>query len=339
MNRFIVTLFPILAITAHAATAYISVIVQDADTFEPISGATVKAWFEEKIGWRAWSESAPIITDTSVTDSRGFCRLKGKTNVGHVSCEVVIPPKGHYRGYGGSFDFKCKNLFDVWQPDNLVMTIRLDRVENAIPMFVKRAFFPNAGGKVKEILDIEQGVFSYDFLKGDWMPPWGDGEVADVIFHRLPREDCGMGVNGRGQNRPSFRDVVTIDFPGTGNGIAHVPVKSTSELKIRASVDSGFISHYEQVCGRGKDLQAFRTCDKTKCFCFRIRTKYDERGNVIKGYYGKIYGDFEVGWSYHGVSSVKFLYYLNPKSNDRNLEWDMKNNHCPKPGDIGIPMP
>ena len=29
---------------------------------------------------------------------------------------------------------------------------------------------------------------------------------------------------------------------------------------------------------------------------------------------------------------AKFLYYLNPKSLDRNLEWDMKTNLCPTAG-------
>lgn len=33
------------------------------------------------------------------------------------------------------------------------------------------------------------------------------------------------------------------------------------------------------------------------------------------------------------------LYYFNPESLDRNLEWDMKNNLCPCPGDIGAPKP
>ena len=29
---------------------------------------------------------------------------------------------------------------------------------------------------------------------------------------------------------------------------------------------------------------------------------------------------------------VGFLYYLSPTPDDRNLEWDMKNNLCPNPG-------
>ena len=144
----------------------------------------------------------------------------------------------------------------------------------------------------------------------------------------------GVGVNGRGQINRSFRDVVAVDFQGGGNGIVAVPVSATSELKIRTSVDSGFAGYYEQVCGSGKDLQAFRRHDESKCLCFRVRTKYDDKGKVVEAFYGKIYGDIAMGWSYQGVSSISFLYYFNPTPNDRNLEWDMKNNLCPRPGDI-----
>ena len=38
------------------------------------------------------------------------------------------------------------------------------------------------------------------------------------------------------------------------------------------------------------------------------------------------------GWQNAGYKEIKFLYYLNPKSLDRNLEWDMKNNLCTDPG-------
>ena len=86
-------------------------------------------------------------------------------------------------------------------------------------------------------------------------------------------------------------------------------------------------------------MTAFRMRDENKCFCFRIRTKFDDKGNVVEGYYGKIYGDVVMKWSYLGVSRVGFLYYLNPTPNDRNLEWDMKNNLCDTPGDLGVLKP
>ena len=61
----------------------------------------------------------------------------------------------------------------------------------------------------------------------------------------------------------------------------------------------------------------------------------DDNGNVKSAYYGKIYGDFNM----QDIDGVEFLYYLNPILNDRNLEWDMKNNLCPNPGNIGQLQP
>lgn len=49
----------------------------------------------------------------------------------------------------------------------------------------------------------------------------------------------------------------------------------------------------------------------------------------------KIYGDFNI----KDVEGVEFLYYLNPTPNDRNLEWDMKNNLCPTQERIHNPQP
>ena len=323
-----------IATFAVADTAKLSVYVCDSATGEPLKDAKVTAWFDVNIGWRAWSEMTPIVTDVKVTDGKGVCHLSGKTNTGKASVEVREPPSGYYKANGGSVEFKSKSLFGTWRPDNVVVTVALDRVEKPVPLHVRNLSFP-PGKLVEEMSDMEKGPVSYDFLQGDWLPPWGSGEFADVVFRRLPREDCGVGVNGRGQTNQSFRDVVSVDFPGDGNGMVETSVGAPSELKIRLSSIMGFKSHYEQSCGRGKDLQAYRMRDKRKCFCFRIRTKYDEKGNVVEGYYGKIYGDVVMEWSYLGVSRVGFLYYLNPTPNDRNLEWDMKNNLCPNPGNLG----
>ena len=54
-------------------------------------------------------------------------------------------------------------------------------------------------------------------------------------------------------------------------------------------------------------------------------------------YNGEIYGD----WNFLSPSSHGgvIFYYLNRNSNDRNLEWDMKNNLCPNPGGTWAPKP
>ena len=85
----------------------------------------------------------------------------------------------------------------------------------------------------------------------------------------------------------------------------------------------------------GKDwyCERFDDRDNGRCYTFRIRTRRNDKGELVEAYYGKIYGDFEFeGDDKKGLIGVKFLYYLNPKSLDRNLEWDMKTNLCPTAG-------
>ena len=55
--------------------------------------------------------------------------------------------------------------------------------------------------------------------------------------------------------------------------------------------------------------------DPNRNYFFRVRTAKDHEGNIVSAHYGKIYGDF-----------MQFTYYLNPTPNDRNIEFDPKQN-------------
>ena len=55
--------------------------------------------------------------------------------------------------------------------------------------------------------------------------------------------------------------------------------------------------------------------DENRIYLFRVRTIIDDRGNILSAQYGKIYGDF-----------MQFSYYLNLTPNDRNVEFDPKQN-------------
>jgi len=48
-----------------------------------------------------------------------------------------------------------------------------------------------------------------------------------------------------------------------------------------------------------------------------VRTVLDSNGNAKSALYGKIYGD---------TMMMNFHYYLNPTPNDRNVEFDPKQN-------------
>lgn len=329
----------VLAATCHglfalADTARVEVLVVDETTERPIKDVDVCGSFE--IMGKPWDyvKGSPSPNfDYGRTDSQGHCKLMGKTNCGKVSCFLKSGPSTHYwmhRGGGG--DFTSKNFFGVWQPDNLVVTIKLQRVEHPIPLFVKRVLL----NVKQEIANINGGKFSYDLMMGEWLPPFGNGKVADVEFTRLPHKEFAEVVGASGIKGRPYRDDVAVRFMGEDNGLVECQPLLESVLKIRTAPEEGYDSDYLCWEGKGEDLQYSTNYDKNRCFAFRIRTQKDEKGQIKKAYYGKIYGDIVAyTGSHHAVLGVLFSYYLNPISLDRNLEWDRKTNLCPNPGDVG----
>jgi hypothetical protein len=323
-----------------ADIAKFSVVVLSKDDLMPIKGVQLQANFWEDNGWKAWTESPHVDVDRQITDKNGFCRFKGKTNCGNVCCFVTVPPHGFYSGKGWGTDFKKKNIFGVWQPDNLVVTLRLDKVENPIPLFVKQIFSRASDSVSSNYFDIGKGKMEFDMVKGSFLPPIGKGEYADICFTRLDREDLGIGTNFNGRTALAYRDCMVVKFLGEGNGLIEIPSKKTAGIKIRTAPLGGYKTDYLVTKGKDKSVKRFSSSNPDRNFAFRIRTKSDKNGKVVSAYYGKIYGDIEIKKPYTvevSVAAPSFLYYLNPTSLDRNLEWDMKNNLCPEPGVINSP--
>ena len=139
-----------------------------------------------------------------------------------------------------------------------------------------------------------------------------------------------------------------IEFPGEGNGVYEESFEGRNcGIRFRAAPSSGYahrkklcIGYRKRVMGPNVFGEYYSDRDENRCYCFRIRSKYDDKGKLVEAYYGKIYGDFKFsGHLRSGFDGVEFYYYLNPTSLDRNLEWDMKTNLCPNPGSLGRVMP
>ncbi len=336
----------LLSSGAYSGTVKIGAVVLDDETALPMPNVEVCFSFKEDVGWRAWTESSKHHKTYCRTDSAGYCHTTGQSNCGQGGCYVKNPPDGYYHpALGWKNKFSSKNLFGVWQPDNLVATIRLQRVEHPIPLFVKRV----------ELRDYERGiggfdgtnsVLRFDLMKGDWLPPYGKGEVADMAI------SSRIKITGTGKFRKPYPEFgwSKMDFYMMKNecslqgadGIAEVMSDPKAGIKIR-DVSKEIIgcsvlrvSGVRQMFERnGKDwyTQNFNDQSPDRCYTFRIRTRRNDKGELVEAYYGKIYGDFEFeGDDKKGLIGVKFLYYLNPKSLDRNLEWDMKTNLCPTAG-------
>ena len=318
---------------SNADLAKVGAFVVDGRTGEPLKNVLVRGGFDNHWGWLA-VKGAPLPNESFArTDANGFCRLRGRTNIGEAGVSVREAPPGFYRPrYGEGWSLRRKNLLGIWQPDNLVATIRLQRVEHPIPLFVKRVAKVTRGVFTADIFPKGEDTLRYDLLMGDWLAPVGTGRVADVTFTRHPREDLGEGVNGADVRGPSYRDSMTVRFPGEGNGLVESNPPPNLRLRIRTAPEDGYRPEYLCWKGRDKTLEHVGSYDENRCFCFRIRTRRDDRGRIVGAYYGKIYGDITFAYQFRPEfvpASVCMSYYLNPTPLDRNLEWDRKTNLGP----------
>ena len=328
-----------------ADVAKIGAVVMDAESDTPLDGVVVEAVFSNNNGWNAWTETAASNAEHRKTDKEGRCQLSGETNTGRAGCWVSTPPQGYYSAGGRSFRFKEKDAFGVWQPDNLVATIRLQRVEHPIPLFVKKV---SKVGRKNSVggFDGTNAVLRYDFVKGDWLPPDGKGEVADMEVSTTYRlVNVRKVTNLLDLRLYEFEN--RIAFLGEGNGVIEKMSCRTDGLRLRTAPLDGYAREIVRRFGvKGNPIgtnvygEEFSDSDDSRVCVFRVRSRFDEHGNLVGGHYGKIYGDFQFHGDWKiGFRGVDFLYYLNPTPLDRNLEWDRKNNLCPNPGNIGERRP
>ena len=342
LNRLILVIFmAVVAINAFADNARFYVQILDSVSGEPIKDVCVRGTFESR--YPRW-ENATEYSDFSVkTGLDGRLFFTGKTNCGEAGFRTETT-QSHYGSpwIDVPYNKKKRLPFTWWQPDNLVVTLRLQRVEHPIPLFVKQFFCRGSDSVSRNFFDICDGCMKLDLIKGDWLPPIGKGEHADICFTRLRREDLGVGTNFNGRTMAAYRNSMKVEFPGEGNGMVEIPSKRTDGIKIRTAPEDGYKTDYLVEKGRDKSAKYFTSYNPERNFAFRIRTKKDSDGKIVSAYYGKIYGDIETKKPYGVdvlIAAPSFMYYLNPKPLDRNLEWDMKNNLCPNPGDLSQPMP
>lgn len=335
LSNVLLVMFGLSTWHCTALTAEFDVFVVDADTGCPINGVEVIGWFANSNGWKAWTESAPTYEDKKVTNENGLCHVTGETNNGEVGFDIDKVPVGYYRYVGWKHRFVQKSVFPLshWCPADLVITATLHRIERPVPLFIQRVVL----GNEHDISQRVNGTFSYDLLKAAWLPPLGNGEHADMVFERLPRQMFGKVSNPHVKAR-SYEDAIVVRFDGADNGFVEMSSIPNTKM-IRIAPESGYGKSYKFWHCVDNAYQHHDSRDPNRHFCFRIRTKKNEKGEITEAYYGKIYGDIGTVADKKNLYGVIFIYYLNPRSNDRNLEWDMKHNLCPTPGDIGQPQP
>jgi hypothetical protein len=236
------------------------------------------------------------IPATSDLGGQTYGEIKGLTDTNglfaasHIdsssSLGIVIKESNYYTTHIG-YQF----YFDE-KRRNPSFTSVLKKIGKPIPMYAKNI----QNLKVPEF----NKAIGYDLMIGDWVGPYGKGINADLFFTET-------------HTNPQSGYILSVSFPNPGDGIQEFeePLllqnapSGQSDLRStqNAPVD-GYQSQYIQT-----------TYNQNQNFYFRIRTKLDTDGNVVSARYGKIYGNL-----------AQFIYYLDPTPNDRDIEFDPKQN-------------
>ena len=345
MKHMILSISAISSVFAYAfpnvGKIAFRVVTIDERTTQPCENVLVKAVFTDNP--TRWGGDSVERVEKQTTNEKGICRFTGTSNHGSASF-VVKAMDGYYATptvrYAETnemssvipISYKC-------EPYDCVYTTILQRVEHPIPLYVQRAILDGGRNSVGGF-DGTNSVLRFDFVVGDWLPPEGKGEYADMtVTTEYKLRD--IVKDGKYRIQVFYDFLSRIEFSGPGNGLVE---KSTSGqncgIRIRTASEDGYVPSKAIRFGRRRKItstvgvypQYYEDSDSDMNYCFRIRSRYDEAGTLVEAYYGKIYGDFRFkGTDKGGFTGMNFLYYLNPTPNDRNLEWDMKNNLCDKP--------
>lgn len=351
MKRLLFALLVSTSFLLKAGEISFSVVVLDEQSCRPIPNTSVLATFTDIPSF--WGGESVTREIRKMTDKNGRCCFIGTSNNARSTYKVeglqgyYAPQLRRFASTGMSSGILSRR----YEPYGIVYTSIMQRVESPIPLFVKQV----------EWRDWRQGllglqgsnaVLRLDMFKGDWLPPYGHGETADLEITsrmQITGKERRFSFATRAEADVPFYDIVqTIGPTGEADCISELHPDPTLGIKIRHGGDDGMGVRIVRRQGRRKriglagnwECEYFDDTDDNRCYTFRIRSRYDGKGNLVEAYYGKVYGDFKFeGHLDRGIISVRFLYYLNPTPLDRNLEWDRKTNLCPNPGLANKPRP
>ncbi|NLB69944.1 MAG: carboxypeptidase regulatory-like domain-containing protein [Lentisphaerae bacterium] len=286
------------------ASAKVTIEIKD-EINQPVTNASVQAFFRMTSG----PNVGKSIKGTS--DNNGQFIAEG------VTTDIVfikIEKDGYYTTraqYIAQSDDPGRLIKGRWLPWNPTIPVVLREVRNPIPMYVKRfeGKFPNGA------------TVGFDCEKGDFVEPRGEGETTDFTVR--------VTVDGIPYKHTS--GTLNIESPDPDGGFSVLNTHADSDFKSEyASPESGYVTNMTATSSYDatKGVAGTGLYGGGECLYFKSRIKRDSDGNVISSNYGKICEEFVFSRHDDGMKDVyvRFLYYFNPTPNDRNLEFDGKNN-------------
>lgn len=290
---------------ADLPEAQITVRVVDENS-RPMASVDVSVTFEmPKYKPGVWG-SSEMMTRRGLSNSQGVFSAAAKSGnyVGYGAQAT-----GYYPSTGKPVEF-ARSEGGRWQPWDPTVILILKKIKRPGPMYARRL-----EGKIP-VVDEPVG---FDLMEAAWVTPHGKGKSSDMLFK----------VTKRVISFHDFAAELLLSFPNNGDGILLMPPDTQRGSELRSpheAPETGYGSSLSLLQGNSKERGQYGMINEDKNYFFRVRTVLDERGQVVSCLYGKIYGRIE----YFPVSSkaakLRFTYYLNPTTNDRNIEFDPKRN-------------
>lgn len=270
------------------------------DNTHPVSNAKVDIGFLLSHGGNRFS---------GLTDSNGYIEASEYGVFGqkiHISKDAYYDTKTR-TGYGD------QNL-----------TLLLRKKKNPIAMYAKH---------FKEKIPVNDKKVGFDFIGGDWVSPYGNGKYNHIYFK----------YTGNSTDFFNYKAKLIISFPNEKDGYQSVeyPQGAFSEFHLPYEAP---LTNYLSILER--DTWSKKATDEKNYkyqipfinnddfgYFFRVNTLLDVKGEIVNANYVKIRKDIVFSPSrktdYNPVASagyIDFIYYYNPISNDRNVEFDPERN-------------
>jgi hypothetical protein len=159
---------------------------------------------------------------------------------------------------------------------------------------------------------------AFDLEKGDWVEPYGKGINGDLIVnfdHRWTDPWTG------------FRKMELTFGTNTLDGVRRFKADEFSKLwSIYEAPLDGYEKSVSWSCEAWRNKKdVVNEPPPDEYYVFRVRTVVDEKGQIVKANYGKIYGPVKYGFLGDHLK-LGIMYYFNPEVNSRNLEFDTSKN-------------
>ena len=338
MNKTYVAVSFLLLANLGCASERLHVKVLDNDG-NPITNAVVSVGVPPKSGfWEISRQRRKGTTYKAVTD------VKGEAVVSFICVGI------HFRWDVMADGYYSSNPFEEWFKDfdEVVILPAYTKVilhehEKHGEVVLYRKKNPQPMYAYTREMDIKSpianGRYGFDLESFDWLPPHGNGKVADFYYVRARPDETNMTKRVR-YNKSGYCQFKNGEpgYPKLGEVVGRIEFDENcgAYIEKQTGCESFPSTHCADV--RREYVSSIpitiEFCDEFRVWAYespvingneymviRSRVKCDEKGNIISANYSKILGPA----GFAGLINFKESVF-NPRPNDTNLEFDPNRN-------------